>query len=135
MAQTAFPELNQYQEQSALEKKEEMESKINFFTQQAERFGEMGNILESEKMMEEAEKTKRDLESLRNATENPFLFGKDKNMKVCEVCGALQAESDADKKLSMHLEGKLHTGYAKVRTKLKDLVLKREEHKRQKKLL
>lgn len=55
-------------------------------------------------------------------------------MKVCEVCGALQAESDADKKLSMHLEGKLHTGYLQVRNKLKELVLKREEHKRQKML-
>jgi hypothetical protein len=75
----------------------------------------MGNIEESEKMMEEAESQKKELEYLKNATENPTQSGKDKNMKVCEVCGALQAESDADKKLSMHLEGKLHTGYARVR--------------------
>lgn len=107
-----------------------MEQKILFFTTQAERYGEMGNIVESEKFMEEADKTRRDLEQLRNATENPFLFGKEKNMKVCEVCGALQAESDADKKLSMHLEGKLHTGYLQVRNKLKELILKKEEHKR-----
>lgn len=89
MANTQYPELNAYQEQSALEKKEEMENKIQFFTTQAERYGEMGNIVESEKFMEEADKTRKDLEQLRNATENPFLFGKEKNMKVCEVCGAL----------------------------------------------
>ena len=94
----------------------------------------MGNIQESEKMMEEAEKQNKELEHLKNATENPFAFGKDKNMKVCEVCGALQAEQDADKKLSMHLEGKLHTGYAKVRQKLKDLIQRREECRRQRKL-
>lgn len=46
-------------------------------------------------------------------------------MKVCEVCGALQQAGDADKRLTMHLEGKLHTGYAKIRKKLNDLKLKR----------
>jgi hypothetical protein len=46
-------------------------------------------------------------------------------MKVCEVCGALQQAGDADKRLTMHLEGKLHTGYAKIRKKLNDLKVKR----------
>jgi hypothetical protein len=46
-------------------------------------------------------------------------------MKVCEVCGALQQAGDADKRLTMHLEGKLHTGYAKIRKKLNDLKAKR----------
>jgi len=43
------------------------------------------------------------------------MLPKEKNMKVCEVCGALQATTDTDKRLVMHLEGKLHTGYQKVR--------------------
>ena len=49
----------------------------------------------------------------------------DKNMKVCTVCGALQSAGDTDKRLTMHLEGKLHTGYLKIRKKLKELMDKR----------
>lgn len=30
----------------------------------------------------------------------------DRNMKVCEVCGALQSASDKEERLQMHLEGK-----------------------------
>lgn len=46
-------------------------------------------------------------------------------MKVCEVCGALQSAGDTDKRLTMHLEGKLHAGYLKIRKKLQDLKNKR----------
>ena len=46
-------------------------------------------------------------------------------MKVCEVCGALQSAGDTDKRLTIHLEGKLHTGYLKIRKKLAELRNKR----------
>lgn len=42
-------------------------------------------------------------------------------MKVCEVCGALQSASDKEDRLQMHLEGKLHQGYQKIREKLQQL--------------
>lgn len=45
----------------------------------------------------------------------------DRNMKVCEVCGALQSASDKEDRLQMHLEGKLHQGYQKIRDKLMQL--------------
>ena len=54
----------------------------------------------------------------------------DKNMKVCTVCGALQSAGDTDKRLTMHLEGKLHTGYLKIRKKLKELTDKRMNDRR-----
>ena len=51
-------------------------------------------------------------------------------MKVCEVCGALQSAGDTDKRLTMHLEGKLHTGYLKIRKKLAELKQKRVNDRR-----
>ena len=51
-------------------------------------------------------------------------------MKVCDVCGALQATTDTDKRMTMHLEGKLHTGYLKIRKILGELKLKNEDYKR-----
>lgn len=79
--------------------------------------------------MKEVEKLKiqkQDLEQITDVT----LIPKDKNMKVCEVCGALQAATDTDKRLQMHLEGKLHTGYLKIRKVLAELKQKREEYRR-----
>jgi hypothetical protein len=52
-------------------------------------------------------------------------------MKVCEICGGLQTASDTDKRMVMHVEGKLHTGYAKIRKVLSELKAKREEYRRE----
>lgn len=71
--------------------------------------------------IEKLRKQKAELEALLDQTS----VKQDRNMKVCEVCGALQQAGDADKRLTMHLEGKLHTGYAKIRKKLNDLKAKR----------
>ena len=49
-------------------------------------------------------------------------------MIVCEVCGALQSAADTEDRLQMHLEGKVHQGFQKIRDKLQELLDKR--HKR-----
>ena len=51
---------------------------------------------------------------------------KDRKMKVC---GALHSASDTEKLLNMHLEGKLHTGYLKIRNKLAELKEKRRNRR------
>jgi hypothetical protein len=60
---------------------------------------------------------KQGLEALSDST----IIPKERNMKVCEVCGALQSTTDTDKRMVMHLEGKLHTGYLKIRKVLTEL--------------
>ena len=45
----------------------------------------------------------------------------DRNMTVCEICGALQSNADDDSRQKMHLEGKKHIGYLKIRETLKIL--------------
>jgi len=87
--------------------------------------GEEGNIEESEAIMNEVEKhrlAKRELENIleggigdtdaimnsRPDETNADPTKPDRNMKVCEVCGALQSNADTDDRMQMHLEGKLH---------------------------
>ena len=36
------------------------------------------------------------------------VFDKEKKMVVCDVCGAMQANTDTDKRLASHLDGKQH---------------------------
>lgn len=79
--------------------------------------------------MAEVEKFKKQKADLETLADNTFI-NKDRNMKVCEVCGALQSALDTDKRLTMHLEGKLHTGYLKIRNKVAELKKKRGDDRR-----
>jgi len=88
---------------------ESLNKKINFFLEQAEILGEEGKIDESENLLKEIEKMKLQRTELSTMSENPFLQ-MEKQMRVCEICGAMQSMSDTEKRLTTHLEGKLHTG-------------------------
>ena len=50
-------------------------------------------------------------------------------MRVCQVCGAMQSITDTDKRLTTHLEGKLHVGFSKVRKMLKEMLQEQEVFK------
>jgi RNA-binding protein Luc7-like 2 len=52
-------------------------------------------------------------------------MAKEKQMKVCEVCGAMQSLQDNEKRLQTHIEGKLHTGYLRIREHL-DILRRRK---------
>ena len=76
--------------------------------------------------VEKFKKQKAELEALGDSSQ----VKQDMKLKVCEVCGALQSAGDTDKRLTMHLEGKLHTGYLKIRRKLAELKNKRSNDRR-----
>lgn len=103
---------------------EEKELSIQTLNEQALRLGEEEQLDEVEVIMNEIEKLRKQKTELEALLDQSSVK-QDRNMKVCEVCGALQQAGDADKRLTMHLEGKLHTGYAKIRRKLNDLKVKR----------
>jgi RNA-binding protein Luc7-like 2 len=86
--------------------------------------GEAGKIDEVATLLEEVEKFKKQKNDLEALIDNNVI-SQDKNMKVCEICGALQSALDTGKRLTMHLEGKLHTGYLKIRNKLAELKIRR----------
>ena len=55
----------------------------------------------------------------------------EKQMEVCEVCGAFLIVGDAQARVDDHLMGKQHMGYAKIKTaiaELKVMVLVRKNH-------
>ena len=121
--------MNALQQESVNEKIDQLETKINLYNENAEKLGEEGKIEDAEAVMEEVEKFKKQKAELEAVIDHT-VEKKDKNMKVCEVCGALQSASDTDKRLTMHLEGKLHTGYLKIRKKLGELKNKRASERR-----
>lgn len=104
-----------------------LNDKINYYLEQAERKGEDGLIDESEALFKEIEDMKSKKAELETQLEMNM---SKKQMAVCEICGAMQAATDTDKRLTTHLEGKLHMGFAKIRNCMAELKDKQEEHKR-----
>lgn len=92
--------------------------------QQAEYLGDAGKIEESERVNEEVQNLRRAKEDLITLAENPTMVAK--QMKVCEVCGAMQATNDTEKRNQTHLEGKVHTGFLKLRAELAKLERRKE---------
>lgn len=48
----------------------------------------------------------------------------EKQMELCDICGALLVVNDTQKRLEAHNEGKQHQGFMKVRAALKELIQK-----------
>jgi len=105
---------------------ENLNKEITEKIKEAEHLGEMGLIDQSEKLMKEIEQIKIQRNLLTNTKEHAAIY-KDRQMKVCEICGALQSAIDNEKRIQTHKEGKIHTAYLKIRQCLDLLRKKRIE--------
>lgn len=95
---------------------------------QAETLGEQGRIDDSETVMRNIERLREQKKEYMIMSEHPLMV-KEKLMKVCEVCGAMQSLQDNEKRLQTHIEGKQHTGYLKIREYLDLLRRKKLDRK------
>ena len=105
---------------------ENLDKEITEKIKEAEHLGEMGLIDQSEKIMKEIEQIKIQRNILTNTKEHAAIY-KDRQMKVCEICGALQSAIDNEKRIQTHKEGKIHSAYLKIRQYLDLLRKKRME--------
>lgn len=101
-----------------------IDKRIQELAIKAEQLGEEGMIEESEHIMTQIDNLKNHKNEIMQVSEHPLLL-KEKNMKICEVCGALQSAQDLEKRITTHYEGRTHKGYAKIREMLTDLKKKR----------
>jgi len=49
------------------------------------------------------------------------MVSQEKQMEVCEVCGAFLIVGDAQTRVDDHLQGKQHMGYARIKSTLEEL--------------
>lgn len=93
--------------------------KIESLLIEVDRLGEVGMITESEAVMRQIDFLIDKKKSLLVQLE--ALQVKDQQLKVCDVCGALQSVLDNDQRLETHYEGRLHSGFVKVREYLNNI--------------
>lgn len=96
--------------------------KISKLLREAEEAGLRGDVDQSQNLMTLCEKLKEDKEQLIKQFEScGFNFSEQqKEMEVCQICGAFLVIGDAQSRIDDHLMGKQHLGYSKLRKALED---------------
>lgn len=51
----------------------------------------------------------------------------EKQMEVCDVCGAFLIVGDAQQRIDDHLMGKQHVGYARLKQALQEITVKKQK--------
>lgn len=96
-----------------------VETDIKRMLKDIEELGEKGQIEEAERLTDEVERLRKAKDDLLLIAVNPTLASK--QMKICEVCGAMQSINELEKRNVTHLEGKLHMGFDLLRRQLEIL--------------
>ncbi|XP_039300944.1 luc7-like protein 3, partial [Nilaparvata lugens] len=106
-----------------------LSDKINNLVSEAEQMGIQGNVEQAQGLMKLCDQLKEERETLRKQNDNShwsqtaeLAAAQEKQMEVCEVCGAFLIVGDAQSRIDDHLMGKQHVGYAKLRAALDEIV-------------
>eukprot|EP00835_Amoeboradix_gromovi_P006491 NODE_773_length_4376_cov_0.359598.p1 type:complete len:298 gc:universal NODE_773_length_4376_cov_0.359598:4207-3314(-) len=88
----------------------ELDEKINEMISKSEEYGLQGMVEESYTLSTQIDQLQLDLEQLKNITKHD-----DKSFDVCPVCSALLIVNDTTNRTGIHIDGKQHQGYQKIR--------------------
>uniref|UniRef100_A0A3Q0QNW8 LUC7-like 3 pre-mRNA splicing factor n=1 Tax=Amphilophus citrinellus TaxID=61819 RepID=A0A3Q0QNW8_AMPCI len=104
------------------EKIQVLTEKIEDLVVQIEELGSEGRVEEAQGMMKLVEQLKEERELLSSTPSTIESFAaQEKQMEVCEVCGAFLIVGDAQSRVDDHLMGKQHMGYAKIKSTVEEL--------------
>ncbi|XP_054282923.1 luc7-like protein 3 isoform X1 [Macrosteles quadrilineatus] len=122
------------QEQIAL-----LSNKINSLVSEAEAAGIEGNVEQAQGLMKLCDQLKEEREALRKQNDNShwsqtaeIAAAQEKQMEVCEVCGAFLIVGDAQSRIDDHLMGKQHVGFARLRMALEEIMSERAKQRDEK---
>lgn len=109
-----------------------MTEKINKLLREAEEAGIRGDVEQAQSLMQMSDQLKEEKEVLLKQAESngmsvtaEIAAAQEKQMEVCEVCGAFLIVGDAQQRIDDHLTGKQHLGYSKLRQAVEEMEAKR----------
>ncbi|XP_058835117.1 luc7-like protein 3 [Topomyia yanbarensis] len=106
-----------------------MNEKINKLVREAEEAGIRGDVEQAQGLMQLCDQLKEEKDALVKQHESngwsvtaEIAAAQEKQMEVCEVCGAFLIVGDAQQRIDDHLTGKQHLGYSKLRKAVEDMM-------------
>lgn len=128
------PALSPAQTQKNEEQIALLTEKINKLVEEAEQSGIQGKVEQAQGLMRLCDLLKEERETLRKSNDNSHYYqtaelaaAQEKQMEVCDVCGAFLIVGDAQQRIDDHLMGKQHVGYARLKSALDEIMAKREK--------
>lgn len=116
-----------------------LSEKINNLVSEAEQMGTQGNVEQAQGLMKLCDKLKEEREQLRKQNDNShwqqtadLAAAQEKQMEVCDVCGAFLIVGDAQSRIDDHLMGKQHMGYARLRSAIEEIQTNRNKAREEK---
>lgn len=122
--------------------------KINKLVKEAEEAGIRGDVDQAQALMKVCDGLKEEREQVTKAQESmgwnaaELAAAQEKQMEVCEVCGAFLIIGDVQQRIDDHLSGKQHLGYLQLKRAVeqmqetrrneRELARKRREEEREK---
>lgn len=112
-----------------------LSEKINGLVQEAEQMGTCGQVEEAQGLMKLCDQLKEERDTLRKQNESihwsqtyELAAAQEKQMEVCEVCGAFLIVGDAQSRIDDHLMGKQHMGYARLKNAVNEIQEQRKKY-------
>lgn len=105
------------------EKIKELNDRITKMLKDIEELGGQGEVAQAQamnKVCEQLKEEREQLQSQKGGIMDQFSV-QEKQMEVCEVCGAFLIVGDAQSRVDDHLMGKQHMGYAKIKAAIAEL--------------
>lgn len=109
-----------------------MNEKISKLLREAEEAGIRGDVEQAQSLMQMSDQLKEEKDTLVKQHESngwsvtaEIAAAQEKQMEVCEVCGAFLIVGDAQQRIDDHLTGKQHLGYSKLRKAVEEMEAKR----------
>merc|ERR1711879_1030084 len=103
----------------------ELETKISVLDREIESLGEQGKVREAEESLKKMENLNKQLAHLQEALvqheKREENNQEEEALIVCDVCGGLIKSEGDSKRYTAHQNGRLHTGYLKIREEVKEL--------------
>lgn len=118
-----------------------MNARVNKLISEAEEAGSRGDVEQAQNLMTLCDQVKEEKDQLienhekeqgtENGTKTQWneYASNEKQMEVCEVCGAFLIVGDAQQRIEDHLSGKQHLGYSKLRKAVEEMYEKRQKER------
>ncbi|GAV05958.1 hypothetical protein RvY_16007-1 [Ramazzottius varieornatus] len=100
------------------ERLRELSEKIDALVQEAGKLGAEGKVEEAQQKLRQSDQLRKDRDGLRQTIE--MAIQQEKQLEVCQTCGAFLIVGDAQQRIDDHLAGKQHMGYARIKETLKE---------------
>ncbi|XP_013788440.1 luc7-like protein 3 isoform X2 [Limulus polyphemus] len=119
------------------EKIQVLTDRVNELLIQVEELGCEGKVEEAQGIMKLVDQLKEEREAMRKGSEPSHWLqltaeiaaAQEKQMEVCEVCGAFLIVGDAQQRVDDHLMGKQHVGYARLKSAVEEILHEREKER------